>query len=46
MDVEFGRLILDIVCAAYRSAGHGGTSESVPFTGPRDKTPLELWHGL
>ena len=46
MDVEFGRLILDIVCAAYWSAGHGGVPEAVPFTGPRDKTPLELWHGL
>lgn len=45
MDVEFGRLILDIVCAAYWSAGHGGAPEPVPFTGPRDKTPLELWHG-
>ena len=46
MDVEFGRLILDIVCAAYWSAGHGSAPEPVPFSGPRDKTPLELWHGL
>jgi myo-inositol 2-dehydrogenase / D-chiro-inositol 1-dehydrogenase len=44
MDVEFGRLILDIVCAAYWSAGHGGAEEPVPFSGPRDKTPLQLWH--
>jgi predicted dehydrogenase len=44
MDVAFGRQILDIVCAAYWSAGHGGAEEPVPFTGPRDKTPLELWH--
>ncbi len=45
MDVGFGRLILDIVCAAYWSAGHGGIDEAVPFIGPRDKTPLQLWHG-
>ena len=45
MDVEFGRAILDIVCAAYTSAGRGGTPQSVPFTGPRDRTPLQLWHG-
>ncbi len=45
MDVAFGRLILDIVCAAYASAGHHGTPQQVPFTGPRDKTPLQLWHG-
>ena len=45
MDVTFGRMILDIVCAAYWSAGHDGASVPVPFTGPRDKTPLQLWHG-
>jgi predicted dehydrogenase len=45
MDVEFGRLILDIACAAYWSAGHDGAPQPVPFTGPRDKTPLQLWHG-
>jgi predicted dehydrogenase len=45
MDAEFGRLILDIVCAAYWSAGRDGAPEPVPFAGPRDRTPLELWHG-
>ncbi len=45
MDVAFGRLVLDIVCAAYRSAGRDGAREPVPFTGPRDRTPLELWRG-
>ncbi|MCU1367502.1 MAG: Myo-inositol 2-dehydrogenase [Ilumatobacteraceae bacterium] len=45
MDVAFGRSILDIVCAAYWSAGHGGAPEPVPFSGPRDRTPLQLWHG-
>lgn len=43
MDVEFGRLILDIVCACYQSAGRG-EPEAVPFHGDRDKTPLQLWH--
>ena len=45
MDVAFGRLILDIVCAAYQSARHNGAPETVPFTGDRTKTPLQLWHG-
>ncbi|CAB4885265.1 unannotated protein [freshwater metagenome] len=45
MDVAFGRLILDIVCAAYQSARFDGASEPVPFTGDRTKTPLQLWHG-
>lgn len=40
---EFGRLVLDVVCAAYRSAGNGGRREPVPFEGPRDRTPHELW---
>ena len=45
MDAAFGRMILDIVCAAYQSAGHDGAAEQVPFGGDRTKTPLELWHG-
>lgn len=45
-DAEFGREILDIVCAAYTSAGDGGVQVAVPFTGPRHRTPLELWRGL
>jgi predicted dehydrogenase len=43
MDAEFGRRVLDIVCAAYASAGRSGAPERVPFAGPRDRTPLELW---
>jgi predicted dehydrogenase len=39
----FGRLVLDVLCAAYASAGAGGDEVAVPFTGPRDRTPLELW---
>jgi predicted dehydrogenase len=44
MDVSFGRMILDLVCAAYTSA-RTGSPEPVPFTGPRDRTPLQLWRG-
>ena len=43
MTAEFGRHVLDIVCAAYTSAGRGGQPEAVPFQGPRDRTPLDLW---
>ncbi|HEX6418179.1 MAG TPA: Gfo/Idh/MocA family oxidoreductase [Acidimicrobiales bacterium] len=39
-----GRLLLEVVCAAYVSA-HTGQPEAVPFTGPRDRTPHELWRG-
>jgi predicted dehydrogenase len=38
----FGRAVLDIVCAAYASA-RTGSPEAVPFTGQRDRTPLQLW---
>jgi predicted dehydrogenase len=38
----FGRLVLDIVCAAYTSARRG-KPEAVPFTGRRDRTPHSLW---
>jgi predicted dehydrogenase len=38
----FGRLVLDVLCAAYTSA-RTGASEAVPFTGRRDRTPHQLW---
>lgn len=38
----FGRLLLDILCAAY-TAARTGEPEAVPFTGPRDVTPHRLW---
>ena len=41
----FGRSVLDVVCAAYASAGKGGAWVDLPFQGPRDRTPLELWRG-
>lgn len=43
MTAAFGRTVLDIVCAAYTSAGRDGAEQAVPFTGPRDRTPLQLW---
>jgi predicted dehydrogenase len=42
---ELGRLVLDVLCAAYASTTTGDP-EPVPFTGPRDRTPLALWRGL
>ncbi len=45
MSARFGRLVLEVTCAAYRSAGHGGEPEPLPFRGARDRTPLELWRG-
>lgn len=44
MDAAFGRMMLDLVCAAYTSA-RTGKPEASPFTGPRDRTPLQLWRG-
>lgn len=46
LDAAFGRLVLGVICAAYASAGNGSTSVAVPFAGPRDRTPLQLWRGL
>ncbi|HEX9260858.1 MAG TPA: Gfo/Idh/MocA family oxidoreductase [Acidimicrobiales bacterium] len=45
MDAEFGRLVLEVVCAAYTSAGNQGANQPMPFNGPRDRTPLQLWRG-
>ncbi|MEX1218248.1 MAG: Gfo/Idh/MocA family oxidoreductase [Acidimicrobiales bacterium] len=45
IDAKFGRRVLDVICAAYASAGTGGRPEALPFTGPRDRTPHSLWRG-
>lgn len=45
MSASFGRTVLDVVVAAYRSAGRSGAVEHLPFQGPRDRTPLQLWRG-
>jgi predicted dehydrogenase len=41
----FGRQVLEVLCAAYASAGAGGAVVPLPFTGDRRRTPLEHWHG-
>lgn len=43
MSAAFGRDVLDIVCAASVSARHHGRMEPLPFSGPRDRTPQQLW---
>jgi predicted dehydrogenase len=43
MSASFGRDVLDIVCAASVSARHHGKIQTLPFTGPRDRTPQQLW---
>jgi predicted dehydrogenase len=42
MDSEFGRRVLDIICAAYTSASRSGAPEPLPFTGPRTLSPAQL----
>lgn len=48
MSAAFGREVLQVVLAAYSSAGSGdesrrGNEVELPFAGPPDLTPLELW---
>ena len=45
MSASFGREVLQVVLAAYQSAGRDSEAVALPFTGPRDRTPLQLWHG-
>jgi myo-inositol 2-dehydrogenase / D-chiro-inositol 1-dehydrogenase len=45
MSAAFGRFVLEVVCASYLSAGCGGTSVNLPFSGDRDRTPLQHWRG-
>jgi myo-inositol 2-dehydrogenase / D-chiro-inositol 1-dehydrogenase len=44
LGAAFGRQVLDLTCAAYASAATGDPVE-LPFDGPRDRTPLQLWRG-
>jgi len=37
--------VLELITAAYASAGDGGRSISIPFTGDRTLTPLAHWRG-
>lgn len=43
--VEDARTVLEVICAAYASAGLDGDEVALPFTGDRDLMPLELWLG-
>ncbi len=48
MSAAFGREVLQVVLAAYTSAASGdairrGNEVALPFVGPHDLTPLELW---
>lgn len=43
MSAAFGREVLHVVMAAYASAGAASDEVALPFTGPRDVTPLQLW---
>jgi predicted dehydrogenase len=43
MNAAFGREVLQVVLAAYASAGRRGDEVPLPFTGPGDLTPLQLW---
>ena len=42
---EQARTILEIICAAYQSAGQKGTEVQLPFDGDRSLTPMRLWKG-
>ena len=41
-DVQLGRDLLEIVCAASESA-RTGDEVALPWNGPRDRTPIDLW---
>jgi predicted dehydrogenase len=43
IDARFGRRVLDVLSAAYAAAGKPGSSVSLPFAGPRNRTPHQLW---
>ncbi|CAB4538261.1 unannotated protein [freshwater metagenome] len=43
IDARFGRRVLDVLSAAYAAARKPGSSESLPFSGPRNRTPHQLW---
>jgi len=42
---EAARAVLEVICAAYTSAGAGGTEVPLPFGGDRASTPMQLWRG-
>lgn len=42
---EAARDVLEVICAAYQSAGRSGDEVALPFTGDRSLTPMQLWKG-
>ncbi len=42
---EQARTVLEIICAAYQSAGQKGTEVQLPFDGDRSLTPMQIWKG-
>jgi len=40
---RLGRQVLDVICAAHWSAGRNAIEVPLPFTGPRDRTPSQLF---
>jgi len=43
IDARFGRRVLDVLSAAYAAANTPGSSVPLPFAGPRNRTPHQLW---
>lgn len=43
--VEAARDVLEVICAAYASAGRDGSEVPLPFEGDRSLTPLQHWRG-
>jgi predicted dehydrogenase len=43
IDARFGRRVLDVLSAAYSAANTPGSSVPLPFAGPRNRTPHQLW---
>jgi predicted dehydrogenase len=41
--VEDARAVLEVIAAAYSSAGADGAEITLPFTGDRTATPMQLW---
>ena len=44
-DLSAARQVLEVICAAYRSAGLDGAEVALPFDGDRTATPMSLWRG-
>jgi predicted dehydrogenase len=40
---RFGRQVLDVIAAAHWSAGRDAVEVAIPFPGPRDRSPSELF---